>query len=158
MAVTSDIVQSWRSPRLVLRTHLQRGPSEPWVFSLLVVFLLIVFVAQWPGAARNSYLTPEVPLTQRLVATALALMATIPFWYALAAVGHWVAKALGGKGDYYRARLALFWALVTISPLMLLQGMVAGFIGPGPGLTGLGLLVGLAFVVFWALLLQEAER
>jgi len=158
MAVTSDIIASWHSPRRVMQAHLTRGRSEPWVFSLLVTFLLIVFVSQWPGASRASFYQPEVPIAQRLIATALGLMATIPFWYLLAAVGHLIAKALGGQGDYYGGRLALFWSLVAIGPAMLLQGLVAGLIGPGPALTLVSSIAGLAFLGFWFVNLKETER
>ena len=157
MAVTSDIIASWRNPRRVMRAHLARGRSEPWVFSLLVAFLIVVFVAQWPAASRSFY-QPEVPIFQRLFATALGLMAMIPFWYLLAAAGHLIAWVMGGQGDYYGGRLALFWALLTISPVMLLQGLVAGMIGPGPGLTLVSTIAGLAFLGFWILNLKEAER
>jgi hypothetical protein len=158
MAVTTDIVQSWRNPRAVMRRHLARGRSEPWLFSLLVAFLVIVFVAQWPGAARASFFQPEVPVIQRLFATGLALLATIPFWYLLAAVSRLLSGLFGGTGDYYGARLALFWALLAVSPGMLLQGMVAGFIGPSPGLSILGVLVLGVFLLFWISMLMEAER
>ena len=47
MAVTTDILATWRAPRAAVRRHLARGVSEPFAFSLLVVFLLIAFVAQW---------------------------------------------------------------------------------------------------------------
>lgn len=158
MAVTTDIVTSWHSPRRVMRAHLARGQSEPWVFSLLVTFLIVVFVAQWPGASRSSFYQPEVPMTQRLIATTLGLMAMIPFWYLLAAVGHLIARLAGGQGSYYGGRLALFWALVTISPAMLLQGLVAGMIGPGPALTLVSSIAGVAFLGFWFVNLREAER
>lgn len=158
MSVTRDIVKSWHSPRVVMRSHLARGRSEPWVFALLVTFLIVVFVGQWPGASRESFLHPDVPMAQRLIAALLGLLALIPVWYLLAAIGHLVAKALGGQGDFYGGRLALFWALVTVSPGMLLQGLVSGMIGPSPALTLVSTLVGLAFLVFWFLNLKEAER
>jgi hypothetical protein len=141
-----------------MRSHLARGRSEPWLFSLLVAFIIVVFVAQWPAASRDSFLQPEVPLIQRLFAAGLAMLALIPIWYLLAAVGHWVARLLGGKGDYYGARLALFWALVTVCPAMLLQGLVKGMIGPGPALTLVSSATGVAFLLFWIINLIEAER
>ncbi|MFV0492708.1 MAG: Yip1 family protein [Pseudorhodobacter sp.] len=158
MSVTRDIVASWRHPRQVIRRHLQRPRSEPFAFTLLLTFMIVIFIAQWPQASRASFLQPEVPMTQRLVAAGLALLALIPFWYLVAAVGQWISRALGGQGDHYRARLALFWALVTISPLMLLQGLVAGMIGAGPGLTSIAVLTGLAFLVFWVINLSEARH
>ncbi len=75
-----------------------------------------------------------------------ALMATLfllpPLAYALAAISHLVARALGGRGTGYGARMALFWSLLAVSPLMLLQGLVRGFLGEGPALTATGLVVG----------------
>ncbi len=84
------------------------------------------------------------------------------FWvpllsYALAAMSHLIAKLFGGKGTWYGARLALFWSLLAASPAWLLQGMVAGFVGPGVALqiVGAGLL--LAFLSIWGICLRVAE-
>lgn len=158
MALVPDIVESWRAPRRVLRRHLSRPPSEAFAFTLLFVFLLIAFVGQWPAAARLAHLQPEVPLVQRLFATGLAILALIPLWYGLAALSRLVARAMGGQGDWYGARLALFWALASISPAMLLQGLTAGFLGQGAQAAALGALIGLAFLWLWISMLIEAER
>jgi hypothetical protein len=158
MPVTTDIVRSWRSPRAVMRSHLARGRSEPWAFSLLIAFMLVGFVAQWPGASRNAFYTPEMPVFAQMMAIGMGMLAFIPLWYLLAAIGHWLAKLLGGQGDHYGARLALFWALVTVSPLTLLLGLVKGMIGPGAGLTAVTVLTGVAVFGFWIVNLIEAER
>ena len=157
MAVTTDILESWRHPRLVLRRHLARARSEAFVFTFLFVFLLLTFVSLWPGQAREAFLTPTEPLQPRLLAVALALLATIPLWYGLAALSHLIARRFGGQGDYYRARLALFWALVVVSPLLLVQGLVAGMIGQGAQLTLVQVGVSLAFLVLWGAMLTESE-
>ncbi|MBC7180364.1 MAG: YIP1 family protein [Roseovarius sp.] len=52
---------------------------------------------------------------------------------------------------------ALFWAFLAASPLILLHGLVAGFVGPGPGLQAVGLLWLLVFLWFWVSGLIEAE-
>jgi nitrogen fixation/metabolism regulation signal transduction histidine kinase len=135
-----------------------RGRSEPFAFSLLVAFLVLAFVAQWPAASRAAFADGNTPVAPRLLAIGLALLATIPLWYGLAAVGRLVARALGGRGSWYGARIALFWSLVAVTPLMLLQGLVAGMIGPGPALTAVGVIAGLVFVIFWAQALIEVER
>jgi len=158
MSVTTDIVQSWRQPRGVISRHLARGRSEPFAFSLLVAFLVLAFIAQWPRLSRQTVLTPEEPLVPLLVATGLALLATIPLFYALAAGSHLVARAIGGKGGWYGARLALFAALLAVAPLMLLQGLVAGMIGPGPGALVLGGLVLAGFGWIWVQMLIEVAR
>ena len=158
MSVTTDIVQAWRRPKAVMRRHVQRPKSEPFAFSLLVAFLLLAFVSLWPLLSRQSLLQPEVPMLQRLVAAGLALLASIPFWYLLAALSHWIAKALGGQGSYYTARLALYSALLAVTPGMLLQGLVAGMIGPGLQRDLVAALVALAFAWIWISMLREAER
>lgn len=157
MAVVSDIVQSWRSPRSVIARHLQRRPTEGFAFSLLVAFLLLAFVAQWPAMSRAAYLAPEAGLTQRMVAAGLALLASIPLWYGLAGLSHLVAHRFGGKGSYLGARLALFWALLSVAPLMLLQGMLSGFAGPGLLATAAGFVVLGGFLYLWLNMLIAAE-
>jgi Yip1 domain len=157
MAVTTDILASWRSPRVAVRRHLARGVSEPFLFTLLLVFLLLAFVGQWPQASREAFLAQEPSVAPRLLARALAVLATIPLWYGLAALSHVVARALGGQGSWYAARLALFWALVTVSPLMLLQGLVAGMIGPGRELWLVIAVVGAGFLWLWLTMLHEVE-
>jgi hypothetical protein len=157
MALTSDIVEGWRHPRRVVRRHLARGVSEPFAFSLLAVFLLVAFIAQWPVASRAVHLQPEVLMTQRLVAAGLGVLATIPLWYGLAALSHLVARAFGGQGGWYGARIALFWSLVAISPMVLLQGLVGGFLGQGVQATALGLVVLAAFLALWLAAMREAE-
>lgn len=152
------MIGSWRHPRRVIRRHLDRAPSEPFAFSLLVVFLGLVFVAQWPRLSREATLPPEVPLQPALLATALALLAAIPLLYGLAAVSHLVARAFGGTGSYHGARLALFLALLAVAPVMLLQGLTVGFLGQGPQALTLGIIAALAFVAIWISMLIEAER
>lgn len=158
MTVTTELVTTWRAPREALRRHLARGVSEPFAFTLLLVFLVLAFVGQWPVAAREAFLANEPSAAPRILARAFAVLASMPLWYGLAALSHLVARALGGRGSWYGARIALFWALATVGPLMLLQGLVAGMIGPGPGLWIISLGIGVAFLYLWLTMLHEAER
>lgn len=158
MAVTTDILSSWRSPRAAIRRHLARGVSEPFAFSLLLVFLILAFIGQWPQASREAFVAQEPSAAPRLLGRGLAVLATIPLWYGMAAVSHLIARAVGGRGSWYGARLALFWALATVSPLMLLQGMVAGMIGPSPALWLVSGGVGAAFLWLWLTMLHEVSR
>ncbi len=157
MSVLTEIIESWRSPSRVVRRHLARGRSEAFVFTFLILFLFLCFVAQWPAAARVTALSPDIPTVAQLLPRALGLLATIPLWYGLAALGVVAGRALGGQGDWYAGRLALFWALATVSPLVLLAGLVAGLIGPGPQLIAVGVLTFAAFVGFWGLNLRATE-
>lgn len=157
MAVVSDIVKSWRDPRAVVTQHLQNRATEPFAFSLLVAFLVLAFVAQWPNMSRGAFMQPDVPLSQRMLAAALALLASIPFWYGLAAISRFVARQFGGTGGYLGARLALFAALLSVAPLMLVQGVISGFAGPGLLTNGAGVLVLVSFLYLWLNMLIAAE-
>lgn len=158
MSVVADITESWRAPRRVVRRHLERPRSEAFIFTFLVSFLLVAFVAQWPVAARQSFLHPEVPLMQRMVAAGMGLLATIPIWYALAAMSRLVAGVFGGRGSWYSARLTLFWALASVTPAMLLMGLALSFLGQGQQTNILGAIIGAVFVIRWILMLRETER
>jgi hypothetical protein len=158
MTVSTDLLATWARPRTILRQHLARGRSEPFALSFLLIFLVLAFVGQWPAAARLAHQAGEASPWPRILPAAYGLLAAIPFLYGLAALGHLAARAIGGQGTWYGARIALFWALATVGPFLLLQGLVAGMIGPGPALTTVTVLIGLAFVVLWAILLHEAER
>ncbi|MCF1709915.1 YIP1 family protein [Tabrizicola sp. J26] len=158
MPVTTDIVESWRNPRAVLRRRLDSA-READALAVLMAACGLIFVSQWPGLARAAHLDPSIPLDARLGGALLgAVFLLPPIAYGIAALSHLVARAFGGKGDWLGARLALFWALLAVSPLMLLQGLVAGFMGKGPALTLVGAGVGLVFVLQWILGLIEAER
>lgn len=159
MTVSTDMLATWRRPREILRAKLAQGQRDDRALATLMAACLLMFVAQWPGLSRAAHLDPSIPLDARIAG---ALMATIfllpPIMYAIAALSHLVARAFGGKGSFYGARLALFWALLCIAPLMLFHGLVAGFIGQGAQLLVVGVLILLAFLWLWMTLLIEAER
>jgi hypothetical protein len=157
MALTSDIVESWRHPRAVVRRLRGAGRSEPFVFTFLLVFLLLAFTALAPYLARQATLHPEVALPQRLFGAALGLLALIPLFYLLAALGHLVARLMGGTGLYYDGRLALFWALTCITPAMLGLGLVRALLGDGLAVTGLGVAVFFGFIALYSVMLREVE-
>ena len=159
MAITSDIVATWRAPRAMIRQMLAAGADEGRAIAVLMGALALVFVAQTPRLAREAHLDPSVPLDARMGVTLFSLVFMAPLlFYGVAAISHLAARAIGGKGGWFGARLALFWALLCTVPLMLLQGLVAGMIGPGPAATAVGLAVALAFVWIWINMLIEVER
>ncbi|WP_375552563.1 YIP1 family protein [Rhodophyticola porphyridii] len=159
MAVTTDIVQSWRRPRRVIRRLLDMGRREDRALVYLILACLLIFVAQWPRLQREAILMPERPLDALIGAALFGWLFIAPLlFYAIGMLSHLVARMLGGKGTGYSARLALFWSLLATSPAFLFYGMVAGFIGPGPGQTMVGAGLLLAFVVIWGMTLIEAEQ
>jgi hypothetical protein len=169
MAVTTDIFESWLRPRTVVGRLLAREANEPFALSLLLTFLVLALIARLPSLARESFLEGGTPLAPRALAAAMALLATLPLWYLLAALGTlavkllvFFAKRLGRdfdmRSDYYSGRIALFWAALASVPAVLVLGLVQGMIGPGSAAAAIGVAVALAFLVFWVLGLTEAGK
>lgn len=161
MAVSTDIVATWRRPGRVMRKLLTMGRREDRALAILIAACFVIFVAQWPRISREAYLAGEgaPPLEAQLSITFFAMLMIWPLMaYALAAVTHLLAKVAGGQGTWYSARLALFWSMLATSPAWLFHGMVAGFIGPGPEQTVAGVIVLVAFLAIWGISLREAER
>ncbi len=164
MAVTNDIVRTWRRPRAVMRDLLAQGRREDRAIAYLMISCFLIFVAQWPRLSRKAAgfeLPPgaELPQLDRLMT--YEFFAWLMVWplllYLLAGLTHLIAKAFGGKGDWFGARLALFWSLLATTPLLLLYGLVAGFVGPGAQTNLVGALWIAAFVIIWVQSLREAE-
>lgn len=157
MSVALDILRTYRAPREVLARRMAVEREDRAIATLMAACILI-FVAQWPRLSREAFLN-GTDFQMNLGATLFAWVFVMPLvLYALAAFTHLVAKVLGGQGTWFRARMALFWALLAAAPLWLLYGLVAGFVGPGSALAGLGILALAAFVVFWGVGLIVAER
>lgn len=149
MAATRDIVATYKGPGRVVQQLIGQGVREDRALIFLMIGCLMVFVAQTPRLARQAHLTGE-DLSMLLGATLMAWIFIAPLiLYALAMLVHLLARAVGGRQSPFGARLALFWALLASSPLMLLWGLTAGFIGPGAELTGVGILWVGVFVWFW---------
>jgi hypothetical protein len=158
MSVTRDIARTYRAPREVLRRRVAGAPREDRALAIVMAACALMFVSQWPGLSRLAFEDPSVPLDMRLGGALLGWVFIAPLaLYLLAAVVHAIARLFGGRASWYEARMALFWALLASSPLWLLNGLVAGFIGPGPELTLVGLAALLAFLVFWGAGLWEVE-
>jgi hypothetical protein len=158
MSVSAEIIESYRRPRRVFRRRLERGADEGQALACLMGACALIFLSQWPGLSRAAHLDPAVPLEARLGGALMATMFLLPLIaYGLAALSHLLARLFGGRGSYFTARLALFWAMLAVSPVMLAQGLFSALAGPGPlpALLGLGVLA--AFLVLWLGALIEAE-
>ncbi|KIC42772.1 hypothetical protein RA27_05375 [Ruegeria sp. ANG-R] len=158
MPVTTDIVATYRGPGRVVRRLLDMGPREDRALAFVMAFCVVGFIAQLPSLARRAHLE-GTDLNMLMGGALLGSVFILPMlFYGLAWVSHLVARTFGGKGTSYGARLALFWALLASAPLVLLNGLVAGFIGPGPAQSLIGLLWVAIFVWFWFSGLRQTQR
>ena len=149
MPFTTDIVATYRGPGKVVRRMVSAGPREDRALAILMGGCVILFVARWPALAREAHLEGE-ELNMLLGGTLMATSFIAPLlFYTIALIAHWIARLLRGQGPAYNARISLFWSLLASGPLVLLNGLVAGFIGPGVQLTLVGLLWFAVFMWFW---------
>ncbi len=159
MTITSDILRSWRHPRAVIREKLAAGVREDRALAVIMAAGLLLFVAQWPILSRASYMDPATPLQARLGGALMACLFVLPLLaYGFAQITHLIAQVFGGNGSGFGARLSLFWALLAVTPAMLLQGLLAGFLGQTPAVIAVQLAVLAAFLGIWLSMLYEAER
>jgi hypothetical protein len=157
MSVAGDILQSWRAPRAVIRRKLAQGPREDRALGTLMLACLLAFVAQWPGLVRAAAADPSIPLEARLGGALMGTMFLVPLIaYGLAAASRLALRAFGVDIGWHAARLALFWALLAVAPLMLAQGLVVAALGPGPVATAAGMAVAAAFLALWGASLSAA--
>ncbi len=158
MALTADIVESYRAPRRVMRRHLSMGPREDRALLFVMLGCAILFVARWPALTRDAMEDPSIPLEARIGGALLALLFLAPLiLYLVAALTHLIAKVIGGQGSWFGARLALFWAILAAAPLWLFNGLAAGFLD-GPAVTLVSAFALAGFLILWGASLWEAER
>lgn len=145
MTLTGAILQSWRSPRRVLAALLAQDRREGRLLMYLTLGLGLVFVAQWPRLARQA--TPEVGLDALMAGALFGIMFIGPLlMYGIGALLALVMR-MAAPVEGFAVRLALFWAILATSPLVLAQAALAALAGPGALALGTGLVVLAAFAV-----------
>ncbi len=149
MSLSQNIVATYRGPGRVVSRLLAIGQREDRLLAYLMGACVLIFVAQTPRLAREAHLTGQ-ELNMLMGATLMAWVFIAPLLlYAIAAIARGVGRVLGGRGSMYGARLALFWALLASCPVILLHGLVAGFVGPGLELQIVGFIWFACFAWFW---------
>jgi len=150
MSVALDILKTYRAPRTVVARRIGEVEREDRALAVLMGGCVIMFIAQWPRLAREAHLDEKISFDARLAGALLGWLLLAPlFFYILAWFTHLVMKLIGKPSTGYKTRVALFWALLAASPLWLLNGLTAGFVGQGPALTIVGLAASAVLIVFW---------
>ncbi len=158
MSVIRDILATYRGPVAVLRRRLSAGQREDRALAVLMAGCALLFVAQWPRLAREAHLK-GTDLDVSLGGSLMALVFILPLiLYGVAGLSHLIGRLGGGKGEFYSARMALFWAVLAAGPAFLLNGLMIGFAGPGPQSAVTGILALGAFLWFWLSGLIAVER
>lgn len=149
MSISRNIVATYRGPGAVIGRLLGMGAREDRALAYVMGACALFFVADLPRLAREAHLQ-GADLQMMMGGSLMAWIFIAPLLlYAIAFIARIIGRVLGGMGTAYGARLALFWALLAASPLVLLRGLTAGFVGPGLELQIVGLLWVVIFLWFW---------
>ena len=150
MAVSTDIVRTWRGPAAVFRDLLAQGRREDRALVYLMAGNLIVFLSRLPALQREAVLG-QGDLTRDAAYAFFGLLIVMPLlFYGLAEIGRLGARIAGLRMEAFAGRLALFWAWLAASPALLLYGLLVGLNGSGePGTRIVGALWLAAFLWFW---------
>lgn len=159
MAVSSDILRSYRRPGAVFESLLDRGMTDRLSLVFLALAMALSFVSQLPSIGRRSR-EPNPELEALIRAEAgevrqiegtqvpqdmieakyqLFLAQELMVWffilplmfYGLALISLWVLRRFGARLDGVSARAALFWALLVAVPMKLIHGMVYAAVDDG---------------------------
>ncbi|MEP3440125.1 MAG: YIP1 family protein [Sulfitobacter sp.] len=158
MALTSDIVATYRGPSKVVSRFLAQGRNEVRALLFLLIAGILMFVASTPYQAREAELDPDIPLLARLYWSAFLYIFILPILlYAFSGV-IWILACIARRNvTGYQIRFTLIWALLASTPVLLLMGLTAGFIGPGVQLQAVGFVWIAVFGWFWAAGLLSAD-
>lgn len=158
MALTQDIFATYRGPGRIMARFLGQGRNEVRALLFALIAGVLMFVAVTPYQAREAQLDPEVPLQARMYWSAFFYILIVPILIYLVAALVWVLARIARRGiTGYHIRFTLIWALLAATPVTLVLGLVAGFVGPGPALQITGLIWVAIFGWFWASGLLQAE-
>lgn len=158
MALTQDIMATYKGPGRVVARFLAQGRNEVRALLFLLIAGVLMFVASAPYQAREAQLDPDVPLAARMYWSAFLYVFMMPIFVYLFAVVIWgLARIARRQVTGFEIRFTLIWALLASTPVLLLMGLTAGFIGTGLQLQIVGYIWIAVFGWFWAAGLLTAD-
>lgn len=160
MSVVLDILRTYRAPRSVQVRRMTGPRHEGALLAMALAACGLIFVAQLPRLARESWLEPAVGLDARLAGAFFGWMVAMPLvLYAIALLVHIALRLVRWPATGHACRAALFWALLASTPAWLLSGIAAG-LAPGLPFEAVSLVALVLFLAFlWAgmLAMKQAQ-
>jgi hypothetical protein len=123
--------------------------------------VVLIFLSRIPVVRRGEILGAggAVPAEGQLAGYLMGTVFLFPLAaFGIAALSRGVAALFGGTGTHFGARVALFWALLAVSPLLLVEGLARGLAGDGMATGALGVVVFALFLWVWIGGLVASER
>ncbi len=147
MSLVRNIARSYRDPGGVV-SQLARGDiREPQVLFFGLLACGLIFVAQWPVLSREATLDTSVTFEQRMGGALFAVMFVLPLLlYAIAGLLQFGLRLFSRSVNGLHVRLAFFWTLLSVTPLMMIERGMSAFLGAHPAVTVLGFVVALVFL------------
>ena len=131
MALVHNIWDSYRRPQAFFDRLTQQEHAEKTALGFLATGCALAFISRWPDLARQSHLT-EQPLDMMLGGALFGWIFVAPILlYALGGLLTLVMSLLGAKACGPQVRIALFWSFLATGPLLLIYGLLGGFLGQG---------------------------
>jgi len=159
MSVTRNMARTYRAPRATTRGMIAQGITEPQILAFGLISCGLIFVAQWPGLSRAAALDPSITFEQRMGGALFGIMFMLPLLlYGVAGLLQLVLRVLAGPVQGLHVRLVLFWSLLSVTPLMLVQGGLAALLGPTQAVTSFGFVVTAVFLYILGAGLLEVAR
>lgn len=120
------VARFFRAPRRSMRGVIESRPGEGRLFAYALGAGVILLLGRLPvllAEATAGGVGADLP--GRLGAQATALLFFVPLlYYALAALGTWIARSFGGVGGWRDGRVAFFWGALVSAPVMVLSSLV----------------------------------
>ena len=138
MSLVQSILHSYANPAPVFKRMWAGGVEERTNLALVMGACAAGFVSAWPSLSRQSFITGD-PLDQLMGGALLGWVMIAPLMlYVLAFMLFLLSRIWSSAASSAQVRRILFWALVVGTPVLLLHGLVAGFIGAGTAKTIVG--------------------
>ena len=170
MSLTGRIFAAWGNPRREMRAQMNAGDIDGRALTYVLIAGILLSIAELPEAVLRGGLTDDpasepvaVTLAARFFQVALGALMLALVGLVVAPLSRLAARAFGGVGSWATTRLALFWSLLTATPLALMSavlltgGIVSGlrWLVEASFIAGLMMLLMLLHV--WSASLAEAE-
>ena len=159
MSIVSNVIRTYRSPSNAFELMYARPANEATSLGYLMGACFLTYVAQWPYLARQAHLE-EFNLQTSLAASLLAWLLIAPLLlYTLAIVLYFFHKLFKGSKSSAQIRMGFFWSFLAATPIMMLFGLVKGFLGDGTAenIVGFFWFVALSYFIFCAVLRAKGE-
>lgn len=129
MSVVINISKTYYKPIQTYSKLFASGASEKENLAYLVGGCFISFIAEWPAQARLAFENQQ-PVDGLMGAILLSNLFLLPLvFYLISMIIYFFAKIFRSNILAFEVRLIVFWAYLAATPMLLLVGLVEGFLG-----------------------------